>query len=94
MPNELATKIFAIIASVAEVDDTTITAETSLIGDASLIDSMKLVEICLALEDLSVENGFDFDWTSESAMSKSRSMFRTAGSLVAEFLEQQAGAAK
>ena len=26
---------------------------------------MKLVEVCLALEDLADEHGFEFDWTSE-----------------------------
>jgi hypothetical protein len=49
---------------------------------------MKLVELCLALEDMAVEIGFEFDWTSDAAMSRSRSMFRTAGSLVAEFIIQ------
>ena len=62
--------------------------ETPLIGDDSLLDSMKLVELCLALEDRAAALGFDFDWTSDSAMSKSRSMFRTAGSLATEFLNQ------
>ena len=42
---------------------------------------MKLVEVCLALEDIADEHEFEFDWTSESAMSKSRSMFRTISSL-------------
>jgi hypothetical protein len=61
---------------------------TPLIGDASVLSSMKLVELCLALEDLAEEMGFEFDWTSESAMSSSRSMFRTAGSLSEEFVLQ------
>ena len=45
--------------------------DMQLIGGESLWDSMKLVEVCLALEDLADENGFEFDWTSEAAMSKS-----------------------
>jgi hypothetical protein len=49
---------------------------------------MKLVELCLALEDMAAEIGFEFDWTSDTAMSRSRSMFRTAGSLAAEFFSQ------
>jgi acyl carrier protein len=53
-----------------------ITEEMQLIGGESLLDSMKLVEVCLALEDLADKHGFEFDWTSEAAMSKSRSMFR------------------
>lgn len=59
-----------------------------LIGGEALLDSMKLVEVCLSLEDAADENGFEFDWTSDSAMSKSRSMFRTVEALAEEFLNQ------
>lgn len=62
--------------------------DMQLIGGESLLDSMKLVEVCLALEDVADENGFEFDWTSEAAMSKSRSMFRTVASLAEEFAVQ------
>ena len=59
-----------------------------LIGGESLLDSMKLVEVCLALEDLADEHGFEFDWTSEAALSKSRSMFRSVAALAEEFANQ------
>ena len=62
--------------------------EMQLIGGVALLDSMKLVEVCLALEDLADEHGFEFDWTSEAAMSKSRSMFRSVASLAEEFSKQ------
>ena len=65
-----------------------ITEEMQLIGGKSLLDSMKLVEVCLALEDLADEHEFEFDWTSESAMSKSRSMFRSVLALAEEFASQ------
>jgi acyl carrier protein len=65
-----------------------ITEKSSLIGGDSNIDSMKLVEICLALEDVADENGFEFNWTSETTMSKSRSMFRNIESLAKEFAKQ------
>ena len=65
-----------------------ISEEMQLIGGDSLLDSMKLVEVCLALEDLADEHGFEFDWTSESAMSKSRSMFRNVTALAEEFADQ------
>ena len=64
------------------------TDDTALIGGDSLLDSMKLVELCLALEDRASDLGFEFDWTSDAAMSKSHGMFRTAGSLAAEFINQ------
>ena len=62
---------------------------TSLIGGESGLDSMKLVELCIALQDKASELGFEFDWTSENAMSKSRSMFRSVQSLATEFIKQQ-----
>jgi len=65
-----------------------ITEDMQLIGGDSLLDSMKLVEVCLALEDLADEHGFEFDWTSEAAMSKSRSMFRSVAALAEEFAAQ------
>ena len=62
--------------------------DMQLIGGESLLDSMKLVEVCLALEDSADEHGFEFDWTSEAAMSKSRSMFRNVTALAKEFANQ------
>lgn len=65
-----------------------ISEDMKLIGGESLLDSMKLVEVCLALEDLADEYGFEFDWTSEAAMSKSRSMFRSVSTLAEDFSKQ------
>ena len=65
-----------------------VTEEMQLIGGESLLDSMKLVEVCLLLEDLADDHGFEFDWTSEAAMSKSRSMFRSVSTLAEEFANQ------
>jgi acyl carrier protein len=71
------------LASEDAVDD-----QMQLIGGESLLDSMKIVEVCLALEDFADEQGFEFDWTSDAAMSKSRSIFRTVASLAEEFFNQ------
>ena len=65
--------------------------DMQLIGGDTLLDSMKLVEVCLALEDIADEHGFEFIWNSEAAMSKSRSMFRTVTSLAEEFSSQSEG---
>lgn len=65
-----------------------VTVDMKLVGSESSLDSMKLVEVCLALEDVADEYGFEFDWTSETAMSKSRSMFRDVLSLAEEFAKQ------
>ena len=59
-----------------------------LIGGDSLIDSMVLVQMCIALEEKSHEEGFSFDWTSEKAMSTINSVFRSPQTLVDEFNHQ------
>lgn len=84
----LKSEIFALIRALPEDPSLDVADDTPLIGDGSLLDSMKLVELCLALEDKAADLGFEFDWTSAAAMSRSRSMFRTAGTLAAEFVQQ------
>ena len=76
----------------ATYDETKIKAvlneTTPLVGSESILDSMGLVQVCLALEDKAEEIGFNFDWTSESAMSKSKGMFKTVTALAEEFHNQ------
>lgn len=69
-------------------DEIQVTETMELIGGESLLDSMGLVGVCLALEDLADEHDFEFDWTSDVAMSKSRSMFRSVAALAEEFANQ------
>jgi len=59
-----------------------------LIGKDSPFDSMKLVEVCVALEDIAEKKGFEFEWTSAATMSKSSSIFRNINSLAEEFYNQ------
>ena len=87
-PNTAKAEVFNAISALLEDKSIVVTEDLPLIGGDSVLDSMKLVELCLALEDKAADLGFEFDWTSDAAMSKSRSMFRTAGDLVAEFLSQ------
>ena len=87
----LAAKIQLAIATLAEKPHEAISAKTSLVGDGSVLDSMKLVELCLQLEDMASNLGFEFDWTSETAMSHSRGMFRNAASLTEQFIAQMEG---
>jgi acyl carrier protein len=86
--NNIKTEVYDSIKALLEDKSQVIADDTPLLGGESLLDSMKLVELCLALEDKAADLGFDFDWTSDSAMSKSRGMFRTAGSLATEFINQ------
>jgi acyl carrier protein len=86
--NSVKVEVFKQIQILLEDQSINVTDEMILIGGDSVLDSMKLVELCLALEDKAFEMGFEFDWTSDAAMSRSRSMFRTAGSLALEFINQ------
>ena len=40
-----------------------VSADTALLGQTAVLNSMQLVELCLALEDRALELGFEFDWT-------------------------------
>jgi acyl carrier protein len=91
--SDIKSQIFASISELVDNDNIQINDDTPLLGDGSVLDSMKVVTLCIALEDFAADLDFDFDWTSDAAMSRSRSMFRTAGALVAEFLNQQKAAA-
>ena len=79
-----------IISAIKDVleEEKDVTEEMQLIGGESLLDSMKLVEVCLKLEDFAEEHGFEFNWTSETTMSRSRSMFRNVITLAEEFSNQ------
>ena len=86
---EIVISVITEILEEAELDDDIqVTEEMELIGGESLLDSMGLVSVCLALEDFADEHGFEFDWTSDAAMSKSRSMFRNITALAEEFANQ------
>ncbi len=91
MPTNSRAKVvvFKAIEELFEDQSLSVSDDTALLGTESALSSMQLVELCLALEDHAAELGFDFDWTSETALSRSRSMFRTAGSLALEFSRQQ-----
>ena len=82
--------IIEIILEVADQDreKITINAESSLVGANSLIDSMGLVQLCLALEEKGSDLGFDFDWTSEKAISSLNSIFKSPKTLSNEFNRQ------
>lgn len=88
MDIEQAKKIVVLAVSQATDEKFEIQEDMPLVGSAASIDSMQLVEICLVLEDSADDHGFEFDWTSEAAMSKSRGMFRSIDALAKEFARQ------
>ena len=69
----------------------TVTADTPLIGANRAVDSADLVVLLLAVEDYARDNlGFQWDWTSDSAMSEARSVLRNIGSLAEHLVNQRA----
>ncbi|MFN0185532.1 MAG: acyl carrier protein [Aquabacterium sp.] len=89
---EVQARIVEAVRGLLEDPSQDVQADSRLIGETGLLDSMKLVELCLMLEDLGTEMGFEFDWTSDTAMSRSKSMFRTPATLATEFMSQRAAA--
>ena len=61
---------------------------TTLLGEKAILDSMKLVELCLELEDKAEENNFEFNWQSKTVLSQTNSIFRSIDTLSNEFLRQ------
>lgn len=90
--NNIQLEVFSEIQKLIENDSIVVASDSPLIGNDSSLDSVKIVELCIALEDKALQLGFEFDWTSDVALSKSRSMFRTAGSLADEFIQQMQSA--
>ena len=87
-PNNVKLEVFDAIKALLKDKSQVVTDDTPLLGSESVLDSMGLAELCLSLEDKAADLGFDFEWTSDDAMSKSRSVFRAAGSLATEFINQ------
>ena len=82
--DELLILIEEILGEEFNIDD-----KSPLIGGDSNIDSMNLVQICLALEEKSTKENFSFDWTSEKAMSTISSVFWYATTLTDEYNRQK-----
>ena len=79
-----------VIRAISQVlgQDEEISENLELIGENAALDSMKLVELCLFLEEEAEVHGFVFDWTSSHTMSKSKSMFKNVDTLSNEFATQ------
>ncbi len=76
------------IREILEDESIELDKNTPLIGDDSPLDSMNIVNLCIRLEEISEEQGFNFDWTGET-MSKSKSMFKSIENLANEFSTQK-----
>ncbi len=72
----------------SEQEKNNLNSSTPLVGPESSLDSMSIVQLFLALEEKASEFGFDFDWTSEKAMSAMNSIFKSPKTLTEEFNRQ------
>ncbi len=88
--SDILARVCSLIAEASDRPADSISKDTELIGSGSFVKSRELVEILLSLEDFAEDElQAEFDWTSDSAMSMSRSIFRTAGTLAHHLEELQ-----
>ena len=70
------------VSAISGLPLSSIDEQTKLLGGGSVLNSMRLVELLLAVEEFAEDTlGVRFDWASDSAMSEARSSYRTIGSL-------------
>ena len=65
--------------------------DTTLFGKESVLDSMGLVNVIIDIESKFLDENIEISLTSEKAMSRRESPFRTISTL-AEFIEEQIAA--
>ena len=88
---EIAAEVRSAVSRFSSLPVESIVGETQLIGPKAVLKSRELVEVLLSLEDFAEERlGAEFDWTSDSAMSQTRSVFRTVDALARHLYELQA----
>ncbi|MDD3534876.1 MAG: hypothetical protein PHC50_01830 [Candidatus Cloacimonetes bacterium] len=88
--NEITKSIISIVSEYLESQGTgsDIDVKTVLFGKNAVLDSMGLVNIVIDLESHFLDNDIEISLTSESAMSRKQSPFRTIATL-AEFINEQ-----
>ena len=87
---EITEIIIDIVADFLQTQGThiEINEETALFGDKAVLDSMGLVNIVIDLESTLLDKGMEISLTSENAMSRRQSPFRSVSSL-ADFICEQ-----
>jgi hypothetical protein len=80
---EILSALRRILADITGNPDIAFDRQIALIGAEAEISSREFVEFALAVEDHFDETyGVRFDWTSDSALSAERSIFRSGGALL------------
>ena len=73
-----------------QIMDGSTTKDTALFGKDSILDSMGLVNVIIDIESRFLDEDIEISLTSESAMSRRNSPFRTVETL-ADFIMEQIG---
>ena len=70
------------LSNICKEPQNSFSAKTQLVGENRSIKSVQLVELLLKMEEYVEENfNSEFNWADNSAMSETRSVLRTVGSL-------------
>ena len=88
MSENIKKEIFKKIKIASESKTLKINENTKLIGNQAVLDSNSLVLLCVELEGYAMKLNFEFDWTSEKAMSKLSSVFMNVETISTEFIKQ------
>lgn len=76
-------KVISVIDKATESSAESFVEGIALIGPEAALNSRQLVEVLLELEEFAEDDlGVEFDWTADSALSMTRSIMRTIGTLV------------
>jgi hypothetical protein len=76
-------KVISVIGKATESSAESFVEGIALIGPEAALNSRQLVEVLLELEEFAEDDlGVEFDWTADSALSMTRSIMRTIGTLV------------
>ncbi len=88
--NQIIETAFSVVQGYIETQgiECDVDLQTKLFGDDAVLDSMGLVNIVIDVESEFLDKGIEISLTSEKAMSRSRSPFRTIETLV-DFIYEQ-----
>ena len=76
------------LSMICHEPENTFSADTQLVGEHRSIKSVELVELLLKIEEYVEENfNNEFNWSDNSAMSETRSVLRTVGTLAKHVAE-------
>ena len=76
------------LCDICKEPENSFSVDTQLVGEHRSIKSVELVELLLKIEEYVEENfNNEFNWSDNSAMSETRSVLRTVGTLAKHIVE-------